>query len=552
MTAGAHAIAYRRLRAPPEDRSGLIDPPLAEASALLAANVAARSEARCDFGGIPWAELARQAREELLREAVSYTSSYRDISGAVRCGIGGAGAPELGRRTPPVLLAGHQPQLFHAGVWLKNFALGLLARRHGAVAINLLIDSDTMKSHLVRVPGGSVSRPQVGLIPLDAPGPVLPYEQRRIFDQTTFAAFGRRAAEQIAPLIREPLVWSWWPTVLARAKEVDNLGAALAQARHQLEGSFGLDTLEVPQSRICRMRWFAWFSAWLLAQLPRLVAAYNQAVREYRRVYRIRSAAHPFPDLVVEGPWHEAPYWVWTEADPRRRRLFVCRKPGRLLLSDHQDLEVVVPLGEDLWPTAERLAELLSSGVRICSRALITTLFARLVLGDLFVHGIGGAKYDQVTDALIERFFGLRPPGCLIVSATLQLPVARPKVRVEELRAVARRLRELTWHPDKAAVQAAGIGRCEQLAELIASKRRWIETPQTPENARTRWLEFRRINQALQPWVASERQRLLRQQAQLAEALEAEKVLACREYAFCLFPESTLREFIAGLLPADR
>ena len=58
----------------------------------------------------------------------------------------------------PIFLAGHQPELFHPGVWLKNFALGALARQHGATAINLLIDSETVKHTGVRTPGGSAER----------------------------------------------------------------------------------------------------------------------------------------------------------------------------------------------------------------------------------------------------------------------------------------------------------------------------------------------------------------------------------------------------------
>jgi hypothetical protein len=458
-----------------------------------------------------------------------------------------------------IFLAGHQPQLFHAGVWVKNFVLGALARRHGAVAVNLVIDSDTAKTHALRVPGGSVARPQVALVPLDEPGPAIPFEERRIVNREVFTDFGRRAAEQIAPLVAEPIVRRWWPSVAVRSAATDNLGACLAQARHRLEGEFGLGTLEIPQSHVCRMPAFAHYTAYLLAELPRVVEVYNGAVREYRRLHRVRSPAHPFPDLAVDGPWHEAPYWVWSQDDPRRRRLFVRRDPDRLLLSDRQQLEVSVPLCRqgDLGQAAERLVELAHSRVRVRSRALVTTLFARLFLGDLFVHGVGGAKYDQVTDALIERFFGLRPPGYLVVSATLHLPVARERVTAEELRAVDRRLRELTWHPEKAAqAEAAGGGwrvarEGDRLAELIAAKNHWIETRQTRENARTRWLEIRRINQDLQPWVADQREQLLREHERLTHLLAAEKILASREYAFCLFPESTLREFIEAIVPGS-
>ena len=554
---------------------------------MAAANVASRAQAALDVGGISCDELARQAREELLAEAIRYTSSYRDATGVMPA-PGGMSSRSAGLASnvhggasdamPPsaIFLAGHQPQLFHPGVWLKNFALGALARQHGAVAVNLVIDSDSMKTHALRVPGGSAAQPQVAMVPLDEPGPAIPFEERRIFDRGVFADFGRRAAEQIAPLVPEPIVRRWWPSVVARSAEIDNLGTCLAQARHQLEGQFGLNTLEIPQSHVCRMHSFAHYTAYLLAELPRLVEVYNGAVREYRRLHHIRSTAHPFPDLAVDGPWHEAPYWVWSQDDPRRRRLFVRRERDQLLLSDRERIEISLPSSPDgdLRAAAERLVELTAGPVRIRSRALVTTLFARLFLGDLFLHGIGGAKYDQVTDALIERFFGLRPPGYLVVSATLHLPIARQPATAEDLRAIDWRLRELTWHPEKATQEwmagggcrvarddegsvagggwrVAGEGEGDKLAELIAAKSRWIHTPQTPENARTRWLEIRRINRELQPWVADQRAHLLRERDQLSHAVAAEKILAWREYAFCLFPESTLRDFIEKILPGD-
>ena len=58
-------------------------------------------------------------------------------------------------------------------------------------------------------------------------------------------------------------------------------------------------------------------------------------------------------------------------------------------------------------------------------------MFARLFLCDLFIHGIGGAKYDQMTDAIIERFFGFAPPDYLTVTATAKLPIMEgTRVRV--------------------------------------------------------------------------------------------------------------------------
>ncbi len=83
----------------------------------------------------------------------------------------------------------------------------------------------------------------------------------------------------------------------------------------------------------------------------------------------------------------------------------------------------------------------------------------------------------------------------------------------------------------------------------MAAKQHWIRVPQTPGNVQARWREIRRINEALQPWVADERQRLLAEQDDLRAALCAEAVLAWREYGFCLYPAAVLQEFLRDLLP---
>ena len=86
----------------------------------------------------------------LAQSGIGYTSQYREV-------------PERWRKIAsledvPFLLSGHQPELFHPGVWYKNFVLGSLARKLDGVGIHLLIDSDTCRSASIRVPTGSVER----------------------------------------------------------------------------------------------------------------------------------------------------------------------------------------------------------------------------------------------------------------------------------------------------------------------------------------------------------------------------------------------------------
>jgi hypothetical protein len=314
---------------------------------------------------------------------------------------------------------------------------------------------------------------------------------------------------------------------------------------------------------VCAGEAFQWFVAHLLARLPQFRAVYNAALREYRRLHHIRSLSHPAPDLAEDGLWSEAPLWVWTADDPRRRRLFARASGGEIVLSDRGLWQARLPLSAegDAGRAVERLVELQRGNVRIRPRALMTTLWARLALGDLFIHGIGGAKYDRVTDLLLERFFGLPAPGFMVVSATLHLPIERPPASAADVRAIRYQLREMTYHPERQLSGGADIPVClEKLgnydrqeclshpADLIAAKRRWIETAQTRGNARARCHAIRQINAALQPSLEDQRRRLIARQAEMARRLRAEGVLAWREYAFGLYPEPTLREFLSRLL----
>ncbi|MBI3462597.1 MAG: hypothetical protein HY000_05980 [Planctomycetes bacterium] len=533
------AVEYRRLRAPRTDRTVWADPPLSAAGEVVAENVARRASYDYDLQGRSLAELSRMARSELLRAAMQYTSSYRDV----RVNFG----------AKRVFLAGHQPQLFHPGVWIKNFALGRLAELHDAVAINLVIDSDSIRTPSIRVPGGTVATPTVEAVPFDGPGPDLPFEERSIVDHSLWKSFGDRAAKQIAPLAPDALVRDFWPLAIARARDTNNLGVCLSQARHLWEQRWGSSTLELPQGHVCSLPASCWFIAHLLAHLPRLWEIYNTSLAEYRKLHHIRSANHPAPALAAIDDWLEAPFWIWQTSAPARKRLFVRGEGDELILSDRQQFELRLPLTPEgeIDRAAEILSDLASQGVKLRTRALLTTLLARVLFGDLFLHGIGGAKYDQLTDVIIRRFFGIDPPEYLIVSATLQLPIPREPASMEELRRLDHLLRELEFHPERhlRGDEPSADGPTRP-AELAADKRRWIEDPPPLATPRERCHRIRAINEALQPWMAAPKRELLADRQELARRLRSEEVLASREYAFCLYPAGVLQDFLLAFLPS--
>ncbi|HZZ73118.1 MAG TPA: hypothetical protein VFE24_12760 [Pirellulales bacterium] len=529
MTPGAAEVAYRRLRAPTGNGELLLEPPLSAAAELLARNCAT-FQAPLAIAGRPYAEVRAAARAQLLSAARAYTRSYRDV-------------PKLPPDTGPIFMGGHQPQLFHPGVWVKNFVLGQLAAAHGGVAVNLTIDNDVARTLAVRVPGGTAQNPLLESAPLDGVAADLPFEERAIQDRSLFQSFAQRVQKQIAPLVANPLVGAYWPLVLERAQQTDRIGACLAQARHQLEGDWGLQSLEIPQSVVCELPAFSLFAADLLARLPEFAAAHNRALAEYRQVHRLRNAAQPLPDLAQEDGWLEAPFWVWSRDNPRRKRLFAQLRSGTCTLTDRAGWTATVELA-----LGAGLAELAKQGIRLRTRALTTTLFARLLLSDLFVHGIGGAKYDQIADALVAQFYQVPPPAFLVATATLRLPIANSARVPSDGHVLQRRLWQLTHQPERfeGAFSAACREPQSAAARWLAQKRAALASVPLPENRRAFARTIREANAQLQPCVAALRAQT---EAELQRASEAERVaaiLASREYAFCLFPADTIRPFLTA------
>ncbi len=545
-TAGSCSLAnggfpHARLATPQGNGAKLIEPPIETAGELALANRRIIEASDYDLQGRRLSALAAQARDELVAAALRHTRSYRD-------------AAEPAASPGSVFLAGHQPELFHPGVWLKNFVLGDLAQRNGGVAINLVVDSDTIKSSSLRVPGGSIESPTVEGVLFDRPTGEIPFQARTIQDRALFESFGHRAAERLKPLVSDPLVRDYWPLVVDCSRRTNNLGECLAQSRHKWEARWGLATLEIPQSNVCELEAFGWLTAHLFAHLPRFWEIYNSALADYRRCYHVRSLAHPAPDLAVDDDWLEAPFWIWTNDDPQRRRVFARQRGGEILLADRHGIEIALSLAaeSEADSAVEQLTTLGDRGIHLRSRALLTTLAARLIFGDLFMHGIGGAKYDRLTDAIIERFFGIEAPAYMVVSGTLHLPIDRPAVNRDDLHSVECELRELTYHPERfidgtAGDQGAGASRATatpSARDWIGQKRHWITSSFAPNQARERCRAIRSANEHLQKSVAPRRADAVRKLERLTRQLRAEAVLSSRDYGFCLYREKNLHEFL--------
>ena len=517
---------FRQYRAPQSDREVVVDPRLDQAAVVLASNkrLSGQQDSR-------WVAMRRDARKQLIQDAVRYTGVYRDTSWVDY------------DSDRAIIMAGHQPSLFHPGVWFKNFALSHLASRLDATAVNLVVDNDVAKSSSIRVP---TIDPSTGLaayraVPYDASGGGVPYEQTTVSDLERFDRFDEAVAQTVNPLVADPSIRELWPHAREAIGRCGVAGCALAQARHGLEGEIGLRTLELPLGVFCRSRAFAEFAISILTEMPRFQKCYNDSSAYYRAVHGIRSSAHPVPDLDRQGEWFEAPLWIYGNQSPHRKAAWVRMQDDCIEISDLGNRLVRIDT-RSVSDAIDQLTAALTPEFKIRPRALLTTMYSRLVLSDLFLHGIGGGKYDQLGDMVTKAFFDIVPPQFMVLSATMHLPGQDGGVFEDQARPLKRRIRETHFQGERFVDE---LGRD---SSLVAQKEELLGSI-PPKGERAQWhAKVTDVNRRLAEQLSETRNKLQNQLASAQRRSTASQILRSREHSFCVFPLSYLTESFSKML----
>jgi len=548
-TAG-RTVRRQRLKAPRTDGDLVAVPPLADCREVACRNAEDLQTTGVEILGVPLSDLRQQAQREVLQAAKAYTGQWVSQLAA-------------GPQTGLWFVSGHQPGLSHPGVWVKNFVVGELARREEGVGLNLVVDNDIFQGAGIRVPVGTRRNPALETVAFDSRHPAQPWEEVRVGDRDLFASFGDRVTASMENWGIEPLVRQFWPRAIAHLSNSDRIADALTAARNACERDWGTANLELPLSRLCELDSFRLFACHILAELPRFHSVYNAVLHEYREINRIRSRTHPIPDLHTADGWLEAPFWVWRTGEHQRQRLLARTVGQEIWLSDDgRETFARLPLSPEGDPAGMigALRPLAGQGIRLRTRALTTTLFSRLCFADLFVHGIGGAIYDEITDRIICRFFGIHRPQFLARSATLHLPLQTFEVSPGDEQRLVNQLRALRYNAER----STGAALPENAADIIAEKQRLIEQQQSrngrgsPDGRPTRqprgsgpgYARFRRfqeISRELSAYTQSPRQQLMRELERIRGELAANAVMQNREYAFCLYPAEKLRNFMQSV-----
>lgn len=446
-----------------------------------------------------------------------------------------------------VFMTGHQPDFFHAGVWAKNTVASSLAQNAGGTARFLVVDSDVPNRIAIQWPDQGdqycTMRGVSAAIEMHRRSYEYVAEGKSLDFAKFFAAIPETVrgnttsmAAFISGFMQEKAdyVDRWMNGIQSVERELGVRSPSFVRISH----IFGWDSSPELHGSASA------FVAHIILSAAEYAAAYNRALARYRERRGIRGQQRPIPDLLFADERIELPFWMLSDAKPRQR----------LAISREGTDGIGIWAGASKVCTLERdelrrnPAESLLGGLgswRVRPRALAQTMFARLLACDLFIHGIGGAKYDQITDDIIREFFDVEPPAYACVSATLWLPMRRFGVEVSDLRAGRQKARDLRYNPQRfmgngdrpSALSDMLIRREEAIRE---SERLRVEQAHNRAARRLAYDRIHRVNAELRHAVSELAKQLDRRIIEIGEQIEHDRIAKSRDWFFALHPRNNL------------
>ena len=447
----------------------------------------------------------------------------------------------------PVIVTGHQTEFFHAGVFAKNIAADALATRAGGTAVFLAVDSDLPKTQQLAVPEittDGLRRAEVGIPGCD---PQRPVEcQPAVPRQRWLDYFVRVASihEHYDDSLLRPFADAW----LAGDESTIDFGDAMARGWAALERALGLRGFrKLRISELCTTPEFRAFAAHLILHAGRSASEYNAAQAAYRRRHRVRNANRPVPPLATAGNRIEVPFWVFRLNGPRRR-LYMVDHADQVELFAGQECIADMPRASLADP--EQIAQpwpLERAGWRLRPRALTLSAFARLFLADLFIHGIGGAKYDEVTDDYVRGLLGVEPPPICCISATVHLPLPRTGVRPADVLTARRQARDLRFNPQR-YLSDVPADLLRHRSEMIQRSNE-LRAQQSKDHSARRMIfeQIRRANERILGCDPDKPAEFNQRVQTLQHRRERDRIALDREYFAALHLKTTLAELASRL-----
>ncbi len=487
--------------------------------------IPARGEAVCQPASRLWAGLAENNKKitagihpsidrlEFRKDMFAISSEYMSSIGL--------DAPEF-KEGYPIILSGHQPHPFHLGILYKYKMLAQISKKN-LNAVWVSIDTDICEGFPLKIP--SMKNGSQLLSRRMLPRSTAELYRDAKTDIDAIAAFRRELEEDISSLPNRV----YQDGVLFLNKNTGSplpyfMSDLMVSWRRAYASSLPSSVFEIPLSRICETKNFYRFAFGMLSHAREVAGLFNSTLHDYRKKHKVRSKANPFPDITENGPFVETLFWRVEEG--KRVPLFVeSQSRGKVVLLFGKET-VEADSAEALKSACD------ANGVKVWPRAVALSILQRLFLSDFFIHGIGGGRYDRITDTLIRKFYGMEPPEFAVASFTPGIQVMED--RSEKLATARQVLREMVFHPEDYLEKTAPI------VEMIKKKEDMVSAikEQGADKKRLGGL-ISALNKKLLAELAPKQEKLKEEIEQLEAELSSFHALESRELPYFLYPPET-------------
>ncbi len=507
--------------------------------------------------------LRASARQSLLRISADFLQMLARTARAADINLPEPNPDCLTADTTPLFLTGHQPVIFHPGLVYKYQLTESVAASRNCNAVALIIDSDEGDP-------GAFEVPEVAAVSSDQPtqqhSPVSPLHCRTSSFSAGSGLYGtcrlapRDQLSEVAAAVEASLLsvgcpeaaMSFSAAAAAYIRLPEHLPMATANTLIRRAAGIGAQMAEVPLTTVCGLPEVSIFFSELLAAAESFHRTYNSVLDNWRQQQGIRNDANPFPNLRCTANALELPFWLLDTSRGTRSVAWLHgidpgNRGGRSIGDEHRQIAEMQRGFE-----AETLLSLRLSGQLMVPRGALITATLRLLFSDLFIHGLGGGRYDPATDELIRQWWHETPPPFAVASASSCLfPNERATVRqLQEFRA---QYRDLQFNPGRYLAQPVfSREQATEIRRLLDQKQVSVEELQKHRSAGTSGRETGRRIQQLSDTIRNRVTEILRPQLNAADAISEEttRVIESRTWPWFYFPECRdLRGH--ALLPGD-
>ncbi len=479
-----------------------------------------------------------EAKNELLYSAAAYTKKligYSDIN-----------------YNSDVIVTGHQAIWHHCGIWSKSVMADKFARCRQGCCLFLVLDHDICNTELVIPAHASSLDLTLHKYSAEICDKPVPLECRHVNNDIINLIYG--LIENCSGYFCGHI----WNKHLKHIKDTIPAMVVISDIIIFLQAILNLELglnkfLYLPVSYLSHSNAFNDFLSRIIEDAYKFVKIYNESIRNQINTLNIKShETLKLLEVCINPKRIELPFWFISKSGQRFSLYVMNNSDYNFTLFAGNEKLAQFKTSSSYSIHQQVLPIIKANKFRIRPKAISLSLFCRIYLSDWFIHGIGGARYEIITDYILEKYYKSRL-SFGITTATMTLPLNNSLNENDKIDSLKQFRRMVIYSPEK-FISPEEL-KDQNLQSLIEQKKDYIKTSRdinmTTSLRYSAWQSIKEINHLLRKKVNNLSKDLQKEINASEKLIKNQKSYKSREYFYGLFDEYRLRHLSDSILPRN-